>query len=115
MTTAVDSQWQVKFEKGLVRDYLREKGQVYLGCSSWRGHFSFWMTPLKLPPHISVPFVPVDFGNASGGESGLIFKKDKDRINTEVSLHNLKGKYKEEYILDFFFFILDFLAEYVCT
>ena len=41
MTTAVDSQWQVKFEKGLVRDYLREKGQVYLGCSSWRGHFSF--------------------------------------------------------------------------
>ena len=57
----------------------------------------------------------MDFGNASGGESGLIFKKDKDRINTEVSLHNLKGKYKEEYILDFFFFILDFLAEYVCT
>lgn len=31
MTAAVDSQWQVKFEKGLVRDYLREKGQVYLG------------------------------------------------------------------------------------
>lgn len=29
MTTAVDSQWQVKFEKGLVRDYIREKEQVY--------------------------------------------------------------------------------------
>ena len=42
-------------------------------------------------------------------------RRTKDRINTEVSLHNLKGKYKEEYILDFFFFILDFLAEYVCT
>ena len=77
MTTAVDSQWQVKFEKGLVSDYLGEKGQVYLGCSSWRGHFSFWMTPLKSPLHISVPFVPVDFGNTNGGESGLIFKKDK--------------------------------------
>lgn len=41
MATAVDSQWQVNFEKGLVRDYLRAKEQVYPGCSSWREHFSF--------------------------------------------------------------------------
>lgn len=37
MTTAVDSQRQVKFEKGLGKDYLREKEQAYPGCSSLRG------------------------------------------------------------------------------
>lgn len=42
MATAVDSQWQVKFGKGLRKDYLREKEQVYPGCSSLGvGTFSF--------------------------------------------------------------------------
>lgn len=36
MTTAVDSQWQVKFGKGLGKDYLREKEQVHQGCPSLR-------------------------------------------------------------------------------
>lgn len=39
MTTAVDSQWQVKFGKGLGKDYLTEKEQ---GCPSLGvGAFSF--------------------------------------------------------------------------
>lgn len=42
MTTAVDSQWQVKFEKGLGKDYLREKEQVYLGCSRLFFFFEGW-------------------------------------------------------------------------
>lgn len=35
--TTVDSQWQVKFEKGLGTDYLRKKEQVHPGCSSEQG------------------------------------------------------------------------------
>lgn len=35
MTTAVDSRWQVKFGKGLGKDYLTEKEQVYQGVLAW--------------------------------------------------------------------------------
>lgn len=41
MTTAVYSQQQVKFEKGLGKDYLREKEQVCQGAPVWGGGGGF--------------------------------------------------------------------------
>lgn len=75
LITAMDSQRQVKFEKGLGQDYLREKEQVYPGCSSFLGgELQLLNDTLKIAPsHFSSICTHVFC--LSVGEFGAILKK----------------------------------------
>lgn len=63
MTTAVDFQWQVKFEKGLGKDYLKEKEQVHGGCSREAKGLQPYTDTLKIALLHFSSIYPTDFDN----------------------------------------------------